>query len=82
MFFLPYDDVHDQEVSHQADDTDNHVDDYDGDLHPRWKQRFGLIVGTVEVVREERVVVELQVAQFGQQEVVRVLHLCRGTRTR
>lgn len=37
MFLLPYDDIHDQEVSHQADDTDNHVDDHDCDFHPCWQ---------------------------------------------
>lgn len=71
---LPDDDIHDQEVSHQADDTDNHVDDHDGDLHPRWQQGIGLIVAIAEVVVEERVVVKL-----GQQEVIRELHLWDDT---
>lgn len=74
-FLLPYDDIHDQEVSHQADDADNHVNDHDGDLHPRWQQGVGLVVGTAEVVWEERVIVELHVTKLRQQEVVRELHL-------
>ncbi len=75
VFLLPYDDIHDQEVSHQANNADNHVYDHDGDLHPCWQQSVGLVIGTAKVVLEERVVVELQVTELGQQEVVRELHL-------
>lgn len=74
LFVLPYDDIHDQEVSHQADDADDHIDDHDGDLHTCRQQGVCLVVWTGEVVLEERVVVELQVAQLGQQEVIWELH--------
>ncbi|TNN80065.1 hypothetical protein EYF80_009717 [Liparis tanakae] len=53
----------------RADDTDNHVDDHDGDLHPCWQQAVGLIPGTVGVV------VELQMAQLSEEEVISELHL-------
>ena len=72
--FLPYDDIHDQEVSHQADDADDHVDDHDGGLHSCWQQGVGLVVVAAEVAP----IVELQVVDLGQQEVVRVLHLWPG----
>lgn len=68
---LPYDDIHDQEVSHQADDADDHVDDHDGGLHSRWQQGVGLVVVAAEVAP----IVELQVVDLSQQEVVCVLHL-------
>lgn len=71
---LPYDDIHDQEVSHQADDADDHVDDHDGGLHSRWQQGVGLVVVAAEVAP----IVELQVVDLSQQEVVCVLHLWLG----
>lgn len=73
---LPYDDIHDQEVPDQTNDADDHVDNHDGDLHPCRQQSISLIVGTAEVALEERVVVELEVSELGQQEVIRKFHLC------
>lgn len=49
-FSLPYDDIHDQEVPHQADDADDHVDDHDGDFDAGGQEGVRLVVGTAEVV--------------------------------
>lgn len=70
-FIPPYDDIHDQEVPHQANDADDHVDDHDGNLHA-CRQHGGVVVGTAEVVLEKRVIVELQLSQ---QEVLREVHV-------
>lgn len=84
---LPDDDIHDQEVPHQANDTDDQVHHHHGDLDTRGQQSLRLIVASIEVVLENGVVVELQVAQLGQQEVLREGHrngaqLARGDRKR
>lgn len=71
---LPDDDIHDQEVPHQANDTDDQVDHHHGDLDARWQQSLRLIVASIEVVLEHGVIVELQVAQLGQQEVLGERH--------
>lgn len=70
----PDDDIHDQEVPNQADDTDNHVDDHHSDLDAGGQQSLRVVVVSSEVVLEECVIVELQVAQLGQQKVVGERH--------
>lgn len=70
----PDDDIHDQEVPHQADDADNQVDHHHGDLDAGGQQGLRLIVASSEVVLEHGVIVELQVAQLGQQEVLGERH--------
>lgn len=71
---LPDDDIHDQEVPHQTNDTDDQVHHYHGDLDACGQQSLRLIVASIELVLEHGVVVELQVAQLGQQEVLRERH--------
>lgn len=66
-FILPYDDIHDEEVSHQTNDAHDHVDDHDGDLHPHW-QVVGVVLRVTEVV-QKRKIVRLQ------REVFRVVHV-------
>lgn len=75
---LPDDDIHDQEVPHQANDTDDQVYHHHGDLDARGQQSLRLIVASIEVVLEHGVVVELQVAQLVQQEVLRERHRNSG----
>lgn len=70
----PDDDIHDQEVPHQADDADNQVDHHHGDLDAGGQQSLRLVVASSEVVLEHGVIVELQVAQLGQQEVLGKRH--------
>lgn len=62
----PDNDIHDQEVPHQANDTDDQVHHHHGDLDARGQQSLRLVVASIEVVLEHGVIVELQVAQLGQ----------------
>lgn len=71
LAILPYDDIHDQEISNEANHADNHVDDHYGDFDPSWQQGVRLIVIVAEVVMEKR---DIEERDPLQQEVLWELH--------